>query len=86
MVMAASVGRAMPHRAAISPWWFAPISMTAKPVSASICIRESGTPMSLLRFPCVFTTEYRVANSPAIRSFAVVLPQEPVIASTGSEN
>ncbi len=84
MVIADSVGAAISHSRAISPAWFAPISITADSVVSSIRSSESGQPISLFKLPRVFTVLCLPAITAALISLAVVLPHEPVSAKTSS--
>ena len=60
-----------------------PISTTASSLLASRAKRVIGTPMRLLRLPTVRATDNPVAASAAaVSSLVVVLPAEPVIATT----
>ncbi len=75
-------GAAMRASAAISPLWFMPISTTAISCSGSRRSSCSGRPKALLRLPCDLSTWNFVARAAATASLVVVLPAEPVMATT----
>ena len=81
-VMMATSGFAIAARGWISPGWFMPISSTA--ISSAALARSSmrGTPMWLLKLPSVFSTRNRRLKTAAVKSFVLVLPLLPVIATT----
>lgn len=60
-----------------------PISTTTARVVSSMRQRVSGRPSSLLLLPRVATTGPKSASIARKRSFVVVLPLEPVTATTG---
>ena len=79
-----AVGSAMRHSSAISPGWFIPISTTARRCRGSRPKSTMGTPMRLLRLPCAPCTapgKSRSASA-ATATRVVVLPAEPVMATT----
>jgi hypothetical protein len=80
-----AVGRAVRHRAAISPGWFVPISTTTARLPSSARNSVCGTPMSLLKESGEPTAAIRVESSSTRTFFVVVFPHEPVIATTGAE-
>ena len=67
-----------------SPGADMPSSSTAAVCSAARRSRVRGRPYWLLRLPSVRSTGPRVARSGAVMSLVVVLPVEPVMATTGS--
>ncbi|MNJ61600.1 hypothetical protein D3C77_573970 [compost metagenome] len=64
----------------------APSSITAALCSGAISSRVSGAPRSLFRLPRVACTRPRVRRMLASISLTVVLPLEPVMATTGLSN
>ena len=87
LVTIATVGRARRASAIISPGRFMPISTTAARCRASSRSRVSGSPISLLKLPCVASTASPKAarRMLAIISLVVVLPLLPVTAISGRE-
>src|SRR5439155_1192087 len=78
--------RASSARAAISPGCWLPISSTSAWCSAASRRSVNGSPHWLLKLPLGFSTCQRTPRTPAISSLVVVLPFEPVTATTGIEN
>src|SRR2546426_687502 len=76
----------MADSVAISPAWLVPSSTTAAPCSAPRRSSVSGRPHWLLNDEAGLSTSQRVASTAAVSSLAVVLPMEPVMATTGTEN
>ena len=60
--------------------------MTAASCSGIRDSRVNGAPISPLRFPGVFSVQYRWERTPASSSFKVVFPMLPVICTTGIWN
>ncbi len=81
-----TVGSAIAARCAISRRWFAPISMTAQRCAASSRHSVSGTPMWLLRLPCVTRHGPSSARIAPVISLTVVLPLLPVMPTTTPAN
>ena len=77
-------GGAIAHSSARWPTPRAPISRTRKRVRSSARSTVSGRPSSLLNDPAVATVGASSASTRASMSFAVVLPWDPVIATTVS--
>src|SRR5215208_1789615 len=77
-------GRARRARAAMWPGPRAPISTTTASVSGSIRVRVRGRPTSLLNDAWLATTRRVVPRTAASRSLVVVLPLEPVTATTAA--
>ena len=75
-------GRATSHAARRSPMWRAPISRTRCSVAVSARSTVSGRPSSLLKEPYVATVVPSAASTWASRSLVLVLPWEPVSATT----
>ena len=86
MVMTAMLGCPQAAMAAISPKPDIPISKTAASVFSSILSAVNGMPMVLFRLPSVLSVSYRSDSTAAIISLVVVLPTEPVTATTGQSN
>ena len=63
-----------------------PVSITAASCSGARPSSVSGVPISLLKFPGVFRTQYFASSTAAIISLVVVLPTLPVIWITGIWN
>ena len=82
-VITAIVGSMMSRMRAISPGTLAPASTTSASVSSGALRMVSGTPIRLLRLALVACTRYRAPNAARIISFVLVLPLDPVIATTG---
>ena len=80
------VGRASAASEAISPGCWLPSSRTIAWCSAVSRRSVSGSPHWLLKLPPGFSTFQRVPSTPAMSSLVVVLPFEPVTATTGMEN
>ena len=59
-----------------------PISTTATWCSLRIRSSVRGTPISLLKFPSVFSTRYFSASTAAMNSLVLVLPTLPVMPTT----
>ena len=81
-VMSEQSGSAMSQRWAISPGWFVPISRTRKSASFGQLRMVIGSPMWLLKLPSVAWTLPTVERNALTSSFVVVLPAEPVMATT----
>ena len=81
----ATVGWAMAASVVISPGWFMPISITAARWLARRRISISGTPMSLLKLPCVANaaSPCQARRMDAIICVTVVLPLLPVTPISG---
>ena len=77
-----TAGRARRARAAMWPGPRAPISTTTAWVPGSIRARVRGRPTSLLNDAWLATVSRRVARTAASRSLVVVLPLDPVTATT----
>src|SRR5829696_6314591 len=75
-------GRARRARAAMWPGPRAPISTTTARVPGSIRVRVRGRPTSLLNDAWLATVATVVARAAASRSLVVVLPLDPVTATT----
>ncbi len=75
-------GGAIRQRVATCPIPRAPISSTRKRVSSVARRIVSGSPTSVLKDPAGATVGPRSSSRVAIRSLVVVLPDEPVIATT----
>ena len=86
VVTAATVGRASLASVAISPGCWLPISSTSAWCSCVSLRSVSGSPHWLLKLPLGLSTCQRMLSTPAISSLVVVLPFEPVTATTGIEN
>ena len=84
IVTTPTVGRAMAESVAISPGWLVPSSTTAARCSAPSRRSVSGRPHWLLNDEAGLSTSPRVASTAAVSSFTVVLPIEPVMATTGT--
>src|SRR6266705_1014924 len=82
-VITAIVGSITSRRRGISPGTLAPASTTRASVSSGAPRIVSGTPTRLLRLPLVACTRYVVPSTARIISLALVLPLEPVTATTG---
>ena len=83
-VIVATSGSASVVSARISPAADMPSSSTAAVWRGSSRSSVSGRPYWLLRLPSVFSTGPRAPSSSAVMSLVVVLPTEPVTATTGS--
>ena len=79
-------GGAIRHSSARWPTPRAPISRTRKRVSGVARSTVSGRPSSLLNEPAVATVEPASLSTRASMSLALVLPWEPVIATTRSRS
>lgn len=75
-------GWASSHSAAMWPGPLAPISTTSASTSSGALHRVSGTPISLLKDRSLAEVTSLVASTPAIRSFTVVFPTDPVTPMT----
>ena len=84
--MMPQVGSAVSTSRLMSPGWLAPISTTAIWCSGFRPKRVFGTPMSLLKLPCVQCTRYFSESTAATSSLVVVLPLVPVMPITGMSN
>ena len=73
----------MSRSRAISPGTLAPASMTSASASSGAASSVSGTPTRLFRFPVVACTRYCAARAARIISLVLVLPLDPVTATTG---
>ena len=83
VVTTPTVGRATRASSAISPGSLVPISRTSEVARSGIDRMVSGVPMRLLLFadvPCAHGVD---ASAPSVRSFTVVLPDDPVMPTTG---
>ena len=67
----------------MSPGCEAPISTTAMSCSGRRRSNVLGTPMSLLKLPCVKSTLYFSPRTAEASSFVVVFPLVPVMPITG---
>ena len=74
----------MAPRRCISPKWLMPSSMTAASVSGPMRKMVSGTPSSLLKFFSVRRVLNLRARTQATISLVVVLPELPVMPTTGT--
>ena len=83
VVTAATVGRLISARAAISPGRLDPSSSATARCWGESWSRVSGSPHWLLKLDWGLRTGPRVSSTAAIISFVVVLPLEPVTAATG---
>ena len=84
VVTTAISGRAIAESVEISPGSFEPISTTITSTSVGIESSVSGTPMRLLRLSGVACTARVIPSAARVRSFVVVFPTDPVIATTGA--
>src|SRR2546422_708317 len=82
-VITAIVGSITSRRRGISPGTLAPASTTRASASSGAPRIVSGTPTRLFRLPAVACTRYVVPSTARIISFVLVLPLEPVTATTG---
>ena len=71
--------------AAISPKAFMPNSSTAASCPGSIPSSVRGTPHWLFWLPAALRIRRRTARTPAVSSFVVVFPFDPVIPTSGME-
>ena len=78
------VGRASSARYAISPGRLVPSSSTSAWCSGASRRSVSGRPHWLLKLPAGLSTLKRVASTAATSSLVVVLPLDPVTATTGT--
>src|SRR5205823_4157323 len=83
-VTAPIVGRASSARYAISPGRLVPSSSTSAWCSGASRRSVSGRPHWLLKLPAGLSTLKRVASTAATSSLVVVLPLDPVTATTGT--
>ncbi len=81
-VMTPTSGKEMSVSRAISPGWFMPASSTRAWCSSPTWKMDSGTPTRLLKLPGLRATFQRTPRTEAIISLVVVLPLEPVTATT----
>ena len=86
LITSPTSGRASAARCAISPGWFAPISITAQRCMSSSRHSVNGTPMWLLRLPCVTRQGPSSLRIAPVISLTVVLPLLPVMPTTGPRN
>ena len=85
LLTSATVGAAIAASRAISPTWFMPSSITRRGRRGRRRNRVSGTPMSLLKLPCVANaaSPCQARKIDAIICVTVVLPLLPVTATSG---
>src|SRR2546430_3296074 len=81
--MTAIVGSITVRSRAISPGTLAPASTTSDSASSGAARIVSGTPTRLLRLPTVACTRNVVPSTARISSLVLVLPLDPVTATTG---
>ena len=84
LVITATSGSAQRLSRSISPRPRMPISTTRARVVTSAFRRVSGAPTSLFSLPPLATTDPREAREARISSRVVVLPADPVTATTGT--
>jgi len=82
LVIRAMSGLAMAESREISPGWFMPISMMAHSWTGASLSRVRGMPISLFKFPWVARTSNWVAKISLVIFRVVVLPLEPVMATS----